>query len=186
MAGVEVKIDGLEELSRRMKLIADNKTAKRIARKAARKAMNIVRDAARQNAKMLDDPKTSEKIWKNISTQAGKSRDRNAVVMRVGVRGGARIPYTNNDDNRRAGRLGQSYQLEGSTWYWRLVEFGRGSVSVGKKTKVLTDGENFFGKNVGPASAKPFMRPALYNNINNITDKFAQVFNEELDKELLK
>lgn len=186
MAGVEVKFEGVEELSRRMKLIADSKTAKRIARKAARQAMNIVRDAARQNAKNIDDRDSPEKIWKNISTQAGKSRDRNSVVMRVGVRGGARIPYTNNDDNRRAGRLGKSYQLEGSTWYWRLVEFGRGGVSASKKTKVLTDGENFFGKNVGPAAAKPFMRPALYSNINNVTNKFAEVFNAELDKELLK
>ena len=106
--------------------------------------------------------------------------------MRVGVRGGARIPYTNNASNRRAGRTGRSYQLEGKVWYWRLIEFGRVAVDAGKNTKVLTDGQNFCGRHVGPSPAKPFMRLALQNNIGNATNKFAETFNKELDKELAK
>lgn len=35
-------------------------------------AMNIARDAARANAKALDDPITKEKIWKNIVTKQVK------------------------------------------------------------------------------------------------------------------
>ncbi len=45
--------------------------------------------------------------------QNGRSRNKNTLVMRVGVRGGARIPYTNNAQNRRAGRVGQTYQADG-------------------------------------------------------------------------
>jgi hypothetical protein len=32
--------------------------------------------------------------------------------------------------------------------------------------------------------ATPFMRPALATNIQQVTNKFAEVFNAELDKEL--
>lgn len=152
MAGVEVKFEGIEELSRRMKLIADSKTAKRIARKAARQAMNIVRDAARQNAKSIDDPESPEKIWKNISTQAGKSKNPSEIKMRVGVRGGA--SFSNPNPPNTSG---------GDTRHWRWIEFGRSGVP-----------------------AVPFMRPALASNIQPVVSRFAEVFNAELDKELLK
>lgn len=150
MAGVEVKFDGVEELSRRMKLIADSKTAKRIARKAARQAMNIVRDAARNNAKAIDDPETSEKIFKNIKVSAGKTRNPNEIKMRVGVDGGA--SFSNPNPKPTSG---------GDTRHWRWIEYGRTGVP-----------------------AVPFMRPALANNIQQVTNKFSEVFNAELDKEL--
>ncbi|MDA4958600.1 HK97 gp10 family phage protein, partial [Acinetobacter baumannii] len=95
------QIHGLEPALRRMRAIGNEKTVKRIARKAMRQAMNIARDAARQKVKRLDDPTTPEKIWKEIVVQNGRSRNKNTLVMRVGVRGGARIPYTNNAQNRR-------------------------------------------------------------------------------------
>lgn len=44
--------------------------------------------------------------------------------MRVGVRGGARIPYTNNAQNRRSGRVGKTYQADGRVFYWRFLELG--------------------------------------------------------------
>ena len=40
------------------------------------------------------------------------------------ARGGARIPYTNNAQNRRAGRVGQTYQADGRVFYWRFLELG--------------------------------------------------------------
>lgn len=160
---MQVKFTGSDEVKRKLDILKDPKAAKRIARRSARKAMNIVRDAARQNAKAIDDLDTDEMIWKNISTQGGKTRDRNAIKMRVGVRGGAKIPYTNNDENRRSGRVGKSYQLEGSTWYWRLVEFG-----------------------TSRSLAFPFMRPALATNIDAVTTKFAEEFKLGVDEELAK
>lgn len=161
MAGVELNIQGLDELNKKLKELGNGKIAKRIARKAGRQAMNIVRDAARNAAKVIDDPNTPEKIHKEIVVQGGKSRNPAEIKMRVGIRGGARIPYTNNDDNRRAGRVGKSYQMEGKVFYWRFIEFGTSQMP-----------------------AKPFMRPALQNNIQAATDKFASVFNAEIDKEI--
>lgn len=160
---IEVEITGADEIERKLRALANPRLAKNAARRSARKAMAIVRDAARNNAKTLDDPSTSEQIYKEIVMQPGKSRDKNTVVMRVGVRGGARIPYTNNAQNRRSGRVGQSYQTDGRVFYWRFLEFG-----------------------TSRQPPTPFMRPALENNIQAVTDLFAQNFSTELDKELAK
>ena len=56
------RIQGLEQLQQKLRVIGKKSTIKRIARKSARQAMNIARDAARANAKALDDPITKEKI----------------------------------------------------------------------------------------------------------------------------
>lgn len=160
---VEVEITGMDEIERKLRALANPRLAKNAARRSARKAMAIVRDAARKNAKTLDDPSTSEQIYKEIVMQPGKSRDKNTVVMRVGVRGGARIPYTNNAQNRRSGRVGQFYKTDGRVFYWRFLEFG-----------------------TSRQPPTPFMRPALENNIQAVTDSFAQNFSTELDKELAK
>ncbi len=149
---VEVQIHGIDELNRKLKLLTSSKAAKRIARKAARQAMNIVRDAARVNAKMIDDPETVEKIWKNIAVSGGKTRNQNEIVMRVGVRGGA--SFSNKNPPKVSG---------GDTRHWRWIEYGS-------------------AHNV----AVPFMRPALNNNIQEVTNKFSSVFEAELDKELAK
>lgn len=77
---VEVEITGMDEIERKLRALANPRLAKNAARRSARKAMAIVRDAARNNAKTLDDPSTSEQIYKEIVMQPGKSRDKNTVV----------------------------------------------------------------------------------------------------------
>ncbi|UUS56263.1 HK97 gp10 family phage protein [Acinetobacter sp. YH16040_T] len=153
---LDVQIHGIDELNRKLTKLANTKIAKRIARKAARQAMNIVRDAARVNAKAIDDPETVEKIWKNIAVSGGKTRSQNEIVMRVGVRGGAA-------QNANTDRAALSKLSGGITTYWRYLEFGSANMP-----------------------ATPFMRPAMSNNIQKVTDKFSQVFSVELDKELAK
>lgn len=150
MAGVEVEITGLDDVLSKLQRLANPRRTKSLALKASRQAMNIVRDDARQTAKAIDDPETAEKIWKNITTRAGRSRNPNQVIMRVGVQGGA--SFSNPNHPSTSG---------GDTRYWRFVEFP-----------------------TAHSAATPFMRPALYNNINQVTTRFATVFNEELDKEL--
>lgn len=60
------QIHGLEPALRKMQAIGNEKTVKRIARKAMRQAMNIARDEARQKVKRLDDPTTPEKFGKKL------------------------------------------------------------------------------------------------------------------------
>lgn len=149
---VEFNIQGLEPVQERLKRLGDPRLIKNAARRSARKAMVIVRNSARNAAKALDDPETAEKIWKNIAIAAGKTRNPNEVVMRVGVRGGA--SFSNPNPPNTSG---------GDTRHWRWVELG--SVH-------------------NPPT--PFMRPALQNNIQAVTNSFAENFNKEIDKELAK
>ena len=149
---LEVEIEGVDEIRQKMKRLGNPKLIRNAATRAARKAMRIVRDAARNNAKAIDDKNSDEKIWKNIAIAAGKSRDANTIMMRVGVRGGA--SFSNPNPPNTPG---------GDTRHWRFIEFP--SVN-------------------NPGT--PFMRPALENNIQAVTDSFAQNFSTELDKELAK
>lgn len=149
---VEFNIEGLDEVQGKLKRLGNPRLMKNAARRSMRKAMAIVRDSARNAAKGIDDPQTSEKIWKNIAIAAGKTRNPNEVVMRVGVRGGA--SFSNKNPPNTPG---------GDTRHWRWLEFG--SVH-------------------NPPT--PFMRPALQNNIQSVTNSFAENFNKEIDKELAK
>ena len=149
---VEFNIEGLDEVQGKLKRLGNPRLMKNAARRSARKAMAIVRDAARSGAKSIDDPQTAEKIWKNIAIAAGKTRNPSEVVMRVGVRGGA--SFSNPNPPNTSG---------GDTRHWRWLESG--SVH-------------------NPPT--PFMRPALQNNIQAVTNSFAENFNKEIDKELAK
>ena len=149
---VEFNIEGLDEVQEKLKRLANPRLMKNAARRSMRKAMAIVRDAARSAAKNIDDPQTSEKIWKNIAIAAGKTRNPNEVVMRVGVRGGA--SFSNPNPPNTSG---------GDTRHFRWVEFGSAN---------------------NPPT--PFLRPALSNNIPQVTNQFATSFNQEIEKELAK
>ena len=106
--------------------------------------MNIVRDAARANARAFDDPETKEAIWKRIVTQESRRRSTgfDGIIMRVGVRGGAR-----------------SSKSRTPPWYWRLKEFGAEHME-----------------------AEPFMRPALAENIDQVTNTMVSESIKEIDK----
>ena len=110
---VEFNIEGLDKVQEKLKRLGNPRLMKNAARRSARKAMAIVRDAARSGAKAIDDPQTSEKIWKNIATAAGKTRNPNEVVMRVGVRGGA--SFSNPNPPKTPG---------GDTRHFRWLEYG--------------------------------------------------------------
>lgn len=147
---IRFEITGVDNIKDKLQQLAKPAKAKSIARKALRQAANIVRDSARQRSKAIDDAQTKDKIWKNIAVQGGKSKRKDEVKIKVGVKGGA--SFSNPSPPSESG---------GDTRHWRWIEFG----SV---------------HNV----AVPFMRPALASNIQQVTDKFVQVFTTELDKEL--
>lgn len=163
------EITGLDEVQAKLRILGNKRKAKNAANRASRKAMNIVKKAAIQNAKALDDKDSPNRIWKNIVVKAGKTKGYDNVTMKVGVKGGAR-KYGASRANRRAGRVGRTYGTGGSkgnaggdTWYWRFQEFGS-SVN----------------------NAHPFLRPALNNNKDAVQQEFARAYGEELDKEIAK
>ena len=160
------QIEGLDDVTAKMRELSNPKKQKNAATRSARKAMAVVRKAAVANAKALDDSNSPERIWKNIQVKASKTKQ-GFVLMKVGVRGGA-MSYANTTANRRQNRVGQSYATAGSkenhggdTWHWRLLETGTSKMA-----------------------ARPFMRPALNNNLDSVQETFVDDFGNQIDKEI--
>ncbi|MDD1150040.1 HK97 gp10 family phage protein [Pseudomonas sp. TNT2022 ID357] len=150
---ITARLQGLKPVTDKMLGLAP-KLRRKGLRKAARQAMNIVRDDAKARARAMDDPETAEKIWRNIVTQeSGRQGQREGgVVMKVGVRGGAGSNQHSKDASGNPG---------GDTRHWRYLEFGT--------------------QHNPPA---PFMRPAFSTNVNVVTDRFVQVLGQEIDAAL--
>ena len=160
------QIEGLDDVTAKMRELSNPRKQKNAATRSARKAMAVVRKAAVANAKALDDSNSPERIWKNIQVKASKTKQ-GFVLMKVGVRGGA-MSYANTTANRRQNRVGQTYATAGSsgnpggeTFYWRYLETGTSKMA-----------------------ARPFMRPALNNNMEAVQSSFVDDFSAQLDKEL--
>lgn len=153
---VEFKLEGLEDFTKKIDALTDRKAVNKRARSAARKAMQLVVFAAKVAASRIDDPKTRESIVENIAIRNGKSRDLNTVRMRVGVLGGAGI-NAESDIEKLNGLPG------GMTVYWRFIEFGTSKVPP-----------------------TPFMRPALAENIQVVTDEFNRQFMKSIENAIKK
>lgn len=107
-------IHGLDALLAKFKEIS-YETRYKGGRFALRKAAQVVRDQAKQNARRLDDAETGRSIAENIAERwNGKLyKATGDLGFRVGVLGGAKVPKNNVDEG--AG---------GPTPHWRLKEFG--------------------------------------------------------------
>lgn len=145
--GVTFSIIGLDPLLAKLDGLK-SETKLRGGRFALRKAAQLIRDAARENAKRLDDSATPEDIAANITERWNGRRFKRTgdLGFRVGVQGGAR-------------QIEGSGAPGGDTFYWRFLEFGTEHIA-----------------------ARPFMRPALANNINAATDVFVREFNKAIDR----
>lgn len=159
VSGFEGVVDRLKDFPSRFQ--------KRSARVAARKAMNIVRDAARERAKAIDDPDTKEQIWKNIVTNESQRGGKRigGIKMRVGVMGGA-LAYRGRTSKgvvikvrKSQANFNPANLPGGETRYWRHQEFG----TINHK-------------------AQPMLLPALMNNAQRVTDRLANELVKELDK----
>lgn len=162
MASVDARWEGLDEALAKMRGLVP-KLRKSGFRRAGTKAMVPVRDKARQGASRLDDPATASNISKNIITRNGSRRDErryggDAIVTKVGVAGGARA-YKNNRKNQRSGRAGQSYAVDDpATFHWRFLEFGTRKMA-----------------------ARPFMRPALEQNVSKVITIYSSSLSKAID-----
>jgi HK97 gp10 family phage protein len=87
---VSVNVEGLEPLMARMETMSFD-LRKKGGRFAMRKAANVIRDKARDNAKQLDDPASSADIAANVAVRFSPKEFKSSgnLVFRVGVLGGA-------------------------------------------------------------------------------------------------
>lgn len=113
--GVEVKIEGLDELTRRFQALQLG-IRRKAGRSALGKAARVVTNAAKQNVQRSDDPETGRRIADNI-TQRFRSRyfkRTGDLMVSVGVATpNGKIPKGNPDEGRK-----------GPTPHWHLVEEG--------------------------------------------------------------
>ena len=177
---VTANVEGLEPLLARMEGISFD-LRKKGGRFAMRKAANVIREKARQNASKIDDPNSAENIAANIVVRfSPKDFKRNGnLVFRVGVLGGARGHAAASGEVKGKGKNNPG----GDTFHWRFIEFGRGAITAkGDGTLANAQSGEFFGKDVGPAPAQPFMRRALAENIQAATDQFVLHYNKALDR----
>lgn len=141
----EFKIEGLDKVLAKMREVTAQVTNKAV-RGSASKAMRVVRDAARANARRIDDPDSAADIAKNIAVSTKVYPRLGEVRSRVGVRGGARPDSSRNPDPKNTG-------------HWRFIEFG-----------------------TSDKPARPFMRPALENNIDKVVTVFVTDLNTNIDR----
>ncbi|WP_176506363.1 HK97-gp10 family putative phage morphogenesis protein [Pseudomonas urethralis] len=104
---VTYQLKGTETLSARFRQFSQDMREK-VARPAAKEAMGLVLDDAKDRALRIDDPETRNVIAKNIGMVERKDEgaELGAVIFSVGVR------------NTRARQRG------GATFYWHMVELG--------------------------------------------------------------
>lgn len=114
MATQFVRMEGVEALSKRLESLSYD-ASKKGGRFALRKAAQVIRDGARQNAQLVDNSETGRSIARNINERWASKFNKSTgnLMFRVGVLGGARIPKDNVDEG-----------LGGPTPHWRLLEFG--------------------------------------------------------------
>lgn len=114
MATTFVRMEGVEALSKRLESLSYD-ASKKGGRFALRKAAQVIRDGARQNAQLVDNSETGRSIARNINERWASKFNKSTgnLMFRVGVLGGARLPKDNVDEG-----------LGGPTPHWRLLEFG--------------------------------------------------------------
>ncbi len=172
------KIQGLEALSVKLKVVSDDIKFKG-GRFALRKAANLVRDIAIQNALKIDDPETAEKIAANIVVRFSSSTFKRTgnIMFRIGVLGGARSKSKDAQRSARRRRRAGVPSLEslgeipgagkanpgGDTFHWRFIEFG-----------------------TSRSRAQPFMRRSLSENTAAATDEFVRQYDKALERALRK
>jgi HK97 gp10 family phage protein len=172
---------GLATVIERIKDFSE-KMQKKAVRAAARKAMVPVREAARAKAKTIDDPATTDvQIWKNIviNESARGGRRVGGIVMRVGVRGGA----LSKVERELAGGAGYRYNKE-TKKYVQVKRFGKVKKLVVHPGGVTAPHWRFVELGTKKMPARPFMRPALEENIGRVIDEFAKELDVQIKKQL--
>lgn len=71
--------------------------------------------------------------------------------------------------------------VRGSAWYWRFIEFGRGTIES-EKGSLGTPAKGFFGKVVRAIPARPFLRPAFEALKVQAIDIYAKALIPQIEK----
>lgn len=123
---------------------------------ALRKAAQVVSKAAKQNALTVDDTETGRSIAKNIVEKW------NGRLYKTTGDLAFRVGVQQGAVLRKKGEPNNT-AVGAPTPHWRLLEFGTEKMG-----------------------ARPFMRPALANNVQRATDEFMAQYDKAIDRALKK
>ena len=171
MADFSVKMNGVEELSKKLEGLK-YEVSKKGGRYALRKAAQVVRDAARQNAQTLNDPETSATIAKNITERWGSKFNQRTgdLMFRVGLMGGVFGKLQGETTGVYGDKFTKATRVRGAlggdlpggdTRHWGYLEFGTEKMA-----------------------ARPFFARALPENAQKATDVFIDQFGRAIDRAL--
>lgn len=116
-----VRVEGLRELEKKLKALADEIGGKKAAqpvKAALRKAGRVVQKDAQSIVRRKTDL-----LHDNIIVTTAKRLKPGSFGMNVTVRAKAR-KYADNAKNRRAGKVGKKFKDYGALYYGRFLEFG--------------------------------------------------------------
>lgn len=171
--GFSVTMSGVDELVKKLEGLKYD-ARKKGGRFALRKAAQVIRNQARQNAQSLNDPETSATISKNITERWGSKFNQRTgdLMFRVGIMGGVfgklqgKTTGVYGDKftkaTRKRGALGGDLP-GGDTRHWGYLEFGTEKMA-----------------------ARPFLRPAMAQSAQAATDTFIRDYSKAIDRALKK
>lgn len=172
----KMKTKGLAELEKALEKLWDPKFRRAALRRSGRAAMKPVLDAAKQNAPILQDTE------RNPGANPGELKADIKMSARVNINPSV---YKSSGKVRKTSKHELSVMVKTgkkSEDYALVVEYGREEFMVMRNI--------VFGKEVKPFWApvaklepKPFMRPALDNNVNKVLDIFAATLGKEVERQ---
>ena len=155
-----VKVQGLKEL--RQALTRDLPVA--VQGKVLQSSLAKAAQPITRQAKQLVPVKTG-RLRRAIFSGRSKSSTRTREERLVGVRSGKR--YGAKD-----------------AFYWRWIEFGRGAIT-GKRV-LGNSKKGFFGREVKPVPARPFLRPAFESRKREAVERFKAAMLPQIEKAAAK
>ena len=137
-----VNITGLKELQQALNQLP-LEIQKRPLRSAVSAGAKVILDEAIRRAPQGETGNLRKALYRYRSrSQSGKGQE----TFLVGVRKGKK-EYVDSAKNRRFGRVGKKYTVEGEAFYWRFIEFGTSKMP-----------------------ARPFLRPAFESKKNQAVE----------------
>lgn len=143
---ITVKIEGLQDLQRRVLKLKDGVRKKVLGSAVAAGALVTLNEAKKIAPKRTGALADAIKQRRSRKFSKQDYEERHVGVFKV--RGGK---YANTKLNRRKGRVGKVYESEPPEFYWRFLEFG-----------------------TVRADPKPFLKPALQNTKSAATERIKQ------------
>lgn len=155
--GIEFSLTGIDDLVGKINAVKQDVKFKG-GRFALRKAATLVAAAAKTSAMKHNDPRTGRAIADNVAVRFSNRKFKNSgdLMFRVGIMQGAQLPELPKGEKAEDG-------AKAATPHWRLLEFGTEKMR-----------------------ARPFMRPALADNIGEATSEFLQQYEKALDRAIKK